>query len=106
MDVDSSLAGADLSNRDLRGFDFRGKTLFGTDLRGSNLREAAITLACDTFDGVRLDGKQVAFLLMMLSLAAIPAGWSGLLRQLAKSILSEQFGAEEYEKMLRYMKMV
>jgi hypothetical protein len=84
-DLDTSLTGADLSNKDLRYFDFRDKVLFGTDLRGSKLYGASFSINCATWDGVKLDNDQVAWLLLLISKADTP--WSGKIRTLARDVV-------------------
>ena len=73
---DVSLAGQDLRHRDCRGTDFTDKVLFQTDLRGARLRGAHFTLDCATFDGVKLDDRQVALFLLLLLKADIDPAWS------------------------------
>jgi uncharacterized protein YjbI with pentapeptide repeats len=91
-ELDRSLVGRDLRNKDLRYYDFRNKILFGVDLRDSRLYGSSITLECQTFDGVKLDNRQVAMLLMMLAQADIdPNLKSELLKAAEFSIGSDAF---------------
>jgi hypothetical protein len=84
-ELDTSLAGADLRNKDLRGYDFRDKVLFQTDLRGSKLYGASFSAHCANWEGVMLDDKQVAWLLLLLSKVDCP--WTNQLRALARDVV-------------------
>ena len=83
----TDMAGRDLSSLDLRGADFTQSALFGTDLRGSQLHGCAISIDCATFEGVKLDDRQVAMFLLLLAQADTPHAF--LLQQTAQRICGD-----------------
>jgi hypothetical protein len=98
MELDTTLVGADLRGEDLRYRDLSGKTLFGTNLTGAHLYGAKVDLACHTFDSVIVDSTQVALLLLMLSKADMPEGWSSAITD----VVRERLGRERYDVLKRY----
>lgn len=100
--ADSSLTGKDLRGQDLRYSDLTDKVLFETDLRGADLYGAKISLHCQTFDGVKLDNSQVAYLLMMLSKADIDPQYRDGIHKLTRAVAGER----AYQVLLRLMSLI
>lgn len=99
---DTSLVGKDLSGQDLRHRDLSGKVLFETDLRNAKLYGAKISLACETFDGVKLDDSQVALLLIMISKAEMDPVYQEGLRRLVYQAMGEY----RYSALLRMTSLI
>jgi len=98
--MDTSLAGVDLRDRDCRGVDLTDKVLFQTDLRGARLRGAHFTLDCATFDGLKLDDRQVALFLLLLMKADIDPAWQPTLLDAVRQRLSPDT-LEAYQQYLQ-----
>jgi hypothetical protein len=81
--VGQNLAGADFRNRDLS-----DHVLFNTDLRGADLYNATISVNCATFHGVKLDDRQVALLLKIISLANITPEWKEGITRLVADVIT------------------
>lgn len=90
MASNTQYAGSDLSNQDLRGKDFTHCVMFQTDLRGSSLHGASITLDCATFDGVKLDTRQVAMLLALIAQAETTPATKAALQRVAQEVYGRQ----------------
>jgi len=86
--MDTSLAGTDLRGQDCRSVDLTNKVLFQTDLRGARLRGAHFTLDCATFDGLKLDDRQVALFLLLLMKADIDPAWLPPLLEIVRQHIS------------------
>jgi uncharacterized protein YjbI with pentapeptide repeats len=97
--MDTSLAGADLRGTDCRDRDLTDKVLFQTDLRGARLRGAHFTLDCATFDGLKLDDRQVALFLLLLLKADIDPAWQPALLAVVRQRLSPET-LEAYQQYL------
>lgn len=100
--TDTSLAGTDLRGVDCRALDFTNKVLFQTDLRGARLRGAHFTLDCATFDGLKLDDRQVALFLLLLMKADIDPAWPPTLLE----VVRQRLPPDELEAYQQYLKLV
>lgn len=87
---------------DCRTTDFTNKVLFQTDLRGARLRGAHFTLDCATFDGLKLDDRQVALFLLLLMKADIDPAWSTLLLE----VVRQRLPSEALDTYQHYLKLV
>jgi uncharacterized protein YjbI with pentapeptide repeats len=100
--TDTSLAGADLRGVDCRTRDLTNKVLFQTDLRGARLRGAHFTLDCATFDGLKLDDRQVALFLLLLMKAEIDPAWVPPLLEAVR----QRLPANDLEAYQHYLQLV
>lgn len=97
MPPDSSV----LTSQNLANVDLTDQVLFGADLQGKQLYGVKIRLTCDTFDGVKLDNRQVALLLLMMGLTDTDPRWKRGLHQLVLSVIGER----EYRILTRYIQL-
>ena len=100
--MDTSLAGTDLRGVDCRTTDFTNKVLFQTDLRGARLRGAHFTLDCATFDGLKLDDRQVALFLLLLMKAEIDPAWRPSLLE----VVRQRLPPDELDAYQQYLTLV
>lgn len=100
--TDTSLAGRDLRGTDCRTMDLTQKVLFQTDLRGARLRGAHFTLDCATFDGLKLDDRQVALFLLLLMKADIDPAWPPAVLE----IVRQRLPPDELEAYQQYLQLV
>ena len=98
MELDSSLAGQDLSNQDLRYRDLTGKVLFDTQFEGAEMYGVKLDMACHSFDGARFDDTHIALFLLMLSKANVRSGWVNGIKALVKS----QIGKRDFDRLSRF----
>ena len=77
------------------------QTLYGVDLRGQSLRGAIISVDCATFDGLQLDDRQVAELLMLISTSDISPAW----REGIEALVTSVVGAGSFARLQAILKL-
>jgi uncharacterized protein YjbI with pentapeptide repeats len=100
----AKLVGADLRGADLRLADLTGADLTGADLHRADLRRcivrqaqldrASVTLACETFDGVAIDGGSLRQLLSLLRLCSVEGSAEDMALAAALGELCQRHGIE------------
>lgn len=90
-----------LAQQNLATVDLSDQVLFGVDLQGKQLYGVKVRMICDTFDGVKLDNRQIALLLLMIGLTDSDPRWKAGVHQLVKAVIGER----EYRVLVRYLQL-
>ena len=91
----------ELALQTLANVDLTGRVLFGVDLQGKQLYGVKVSMTCDTWDGVKLDNRQLALLLLMIGLTDTDPRWRAGLHQLVRSVMGES----DYRLLSRYLQL-